>query len=217
MPAATGRDLLRGAAAPAPAPDRPSCLDGRGLRSGRSPGPSRLAPHATGARERCAAAPAHSRLIRLHRHSLFHLLLVGGTGAERERLAFAFHRGSPLARGPFIRLDAARDEDRLRCALEHALSAVTCERLDNPLRESEGGTLFLDRLPRLSLATQHVLLGVLAGLPAAVTGPCFSRLAVGSDEPPEDAAAAGRLHPALFDILDKIRVELRAATPAGAQ
>jgi len=187
----------------------------RDFRSGA--GRSRLAPYAPAARQRCAAAPAYSRLIRLHRHSLFHLLLVGGTSAERERLAFAFHRGSPLERGPFVVLDATRDEERLRCALEHALSAVTCERLDNPLRESEGGTLFLDRVSHLALATQHGLLRVLAGLPAAVTGPCFSRLAVGCDERPEDAAAGGRLHPALFDMLDKIRVELRNGMPGGVR
>jgi len=212
MPPATEREPRTGVAAvAAPTGAQRSYRDGRGraLRPGRSSGSRTL--------ECCAPAPAHSRLIRLHRHSLFHLLLVGGTNGERERLAFAFHRGSPLERGPFVPLDAGRDEDRLRCALEHALSAVTCERVDNPLRESEGGTLFLDRVSHLSLATQHVLLRVLAGLPAAVAGPCFSRLAVGSDEPPEDAAAAGRFHPALFDILDKIRVELRTGAPAGAR
>lgn len=184
---------------------------GRTLWPGRSPAPRTL--------EYWAPAPAYSRLIRLHRHSLFHLLLVGGAAGERERLASAFHRGSPLRCGPFVCLEAERDEDRLRCALEHALSAVTREPPDNPLRESEGGTLFLDRVSRLSLATQQVLLRVLASLPgaAAATWPCFSRLAVGSDEPLEDAAAAGRFHPALFDILDKIRVELRPGTPAGAR
>jgi DNA-binding NtrC family response regulator len=214
MPAATERDPQAGVAVVAAPPGGPrSYRDGHGraLRLGRSTGPRML--------QWCAPAPAYSRLIRLHRHSLFHLLLVGGAAGERERLAFAFHRGSPLKCGPFVRLEAERDQDRLRCALEHALSAVACERPDNPLRESEGGTLFLDHVSRLSLATQHVLLRVLASLPgaAAATWPCFSRLAVGSDEPLEDAAAAGRFHPALFDVLDKIRVELRPGTQAGAR
>jgi len=162
-------------------------------------------------------APLGDALIRLHRHSLSHLMLVGGTAGQRERLALAFHRGSPLRRGPFVGLEAGRDEDRLRCALEHALSSVTCERLDNPLRESEGGTLFLDRITRLSLPTQHVMLRVLGSPPAAASGPCFGRLAVGSDEPLEDAAAAGRFHPSLLDILDKIRVDLRSPGLAGAR
>jgi DNA-binding NtrC family response regulator len=212
MPPATEHEPRTRVAAVAASPAGPrSCREGYGreLRPGRSRGSRTL--------EWTAAAPAYSRLIRLHRHSLFHLLLVGGAAGEREGLALSFHFGSPLRRGPFVRLDAGRDEDRLRCALEHALSAVTCERLDNPLRESEGGTLYLDRVSRLSPATQHVLLRVLASLPAAVTGPCFSRLAVGSDEPLEDAAAAGRFHPALFDILDKIRVELWTGGPAGAR
>jgi DNA-binding NtrC family response regulator len=156
-------------------------------------------------------APART-LIRLHRHSLFHLLLQGGTSQERERLARAFHHGSPLRSGPFIRIEAVRDEERMRCALEHALSAVSCERPDNPLRESEGGTLFLDDVAFLTPATQHILLRFLRGHPGAglVAGPCFGRLAVGNAEPLDAAAAAGRFDAALFDILDKIRVELRS-------
>src|SRR5439155_27387285 len=54
-------------------------------------------------------APART-LIRLHRHSLFHLLLQGGTREERERVARAFHHGSPLSSGPFVRIEAMRDE-----------------------------------------------------------------------------------------------------------
>ena len=37
-------------------------------------------------------------LMRLHRRSLTHLLLVGGTAANRVCLALAFHRASPLRR-----------------------------------------------------------------------------------------------------------------------
>jgi len=162
-------------------------------------------------------APART-LIRLHRHSLFHLLLQGGTREERERIARAFHRGSPLSSGPFVRIEATRDEERIRCALEHALSAVSCERPDNPLRDSEGGTLFLDEVALLAPATQRILLRFLRGYPGAglVTGPCFGRLAVGSAEPLEAAAAAGRFDAALFDILDKIRVELGSTAHAEA-
>ena len=169
------------------------------------------------ARDAVVVAPPACRLIQLHRHSLSHLLLVGGTAEERERLALAFHRGSPLRCGPFVRLEAERDANRLCCALENALCAVTRERPDDPLRESEGGTLFLDRVPQLPLAIQRLLLRVLASLPAVATGPCFGRLAVGSDEPLEGAAAAGRFLPALFDILDKVRVELPPVAGAGAR
>jgi len=189
------------------------------LRHSRSqPGPE-TAPPFSGWAESGAPHPAFSRLIRLHRHSLIHLLLVGGTPGERARLAFAFHCGSPLRRGPFVHLQGDRDEDRLRCALQCALSAVDCERSDDPLRESEGGTLFLDRVSCLSLATQHFLLRLLGSLPTPLgaTWACFGRLAVGSAEPLEGAAAAGRFLPALFDILDKIRVELRSGSPGGVR
>jgi DNA-binding NtrC family response regulator len=156
-----------------------------------------------------------SGLIRLHRHSLSHLMLAGGTARERERIAFAFHRGSPLRCGPFVRLDCDRDEERLRCALEHALSAVTCERPDDPLRESEGGTLLLDHASFLPLASQHALLRLLARLPEAATAswPCFSRLAVGSAAALEWEVAAGRFDPGLLDMVDKIRIELPSACP----
>jgi DNA-binding NtrC family response regulator len=159
-----------------------------------------------------AEAPAYAELIRLHRHSLIHLLLVGGTARERTWLALAFHRESPLRRGPFVRLRGRRDEDRLRCALECALSAVECGRPDSPLLESEGGTLFVDHVERLSLATQRVLLsflGTLSPSPGAPAEAWFGRLAVGSAEPLEATAAAGRFLPALHDILDKIHVDLR--------
>ena len=167
-----------------------------------------LAPHAVPS---CAPAPGYAELIRLHRHSLIHLLLVGGTVRERAWLALAFHRESPLRRGPLVRLRGPRDEDRLRCALECALCAVKCGRPDSPLRESEGGTLFVDHVERLSLATQRVLLFFLASLSPPQGAPAvawFGRLAVGSAEPLEAAAAAGRFLPALHDLLDKIRVEL---------
>lgn len=216
MAAATGRATRFGTAPRGPQPS------GRGsVGEDRAPRPFAVPyspqPGPPGPTDRWA--PPESRLIRLHRHSLMHLLLEGGTAAERKRVAFAFHLGSPLRRGAFVRVEGPRDEDRLRCALEHLLSAVTCERPDNPLRESEGGTLFVDHVSLLSPGTQHVLLRVLAGLPgvSAISGPCFGRLAVGSEEPLEAATAAGRFHPALFDILDKIRVELRSGSKAGSR
>src|SRR5207244_11738901 len=81
-----------------------------------------LRPLLGGRRQAYATGRACSRLIRLHRHSLFHLLLEGGTARARERLAIAFHRGSPLRRGPFLRLGAGGDGDRFGRALEPALS-----------------------------------------------------------------------------------------------
>lgn len=162
-------------------------------------------------------APPARRLIRLHRHSLSHLLLVGGTAEERERLAREFHRGSPLRRGPFVRLDADHEALRLCCALVNVLCAVTGERHDDPLRASEGGTLFLDRVTHLSPAIQRLLFHVLASPPVVSASPYFGRLAVGSDEPPEDVAAVGRFLPELFDILDKVRVDLPAVVGRGAR
>jgi DNA-binding NtrC family response regulator len=173
------------------------------------PTPARLGPP--------VADGALTWLIRLHRRSLFHLLLLGGTGAQRARVALDFHRNSLLGRGPFVRVRGDRDEERLQCALQCALSAVKCERPDSPLRESLGGTLFVDRVSRLSLATQNLLLRFLDSLPALSCAPraWAGRLAVGSAEPLERAVATGRFLLALYDLLDKIRVELRP--PAGVR
>jgi transcriptional regulator of acetoin/glycerol metabolism len=158
-------------------------------------------------------------LIRLHRRSLFHLLLLGGTGGERARVALDFHRASLLGRGPFVRVRGDQDEERLQSALQCALSAVKCERPDSPLRQSLGGTLFVDRVSRLSLVTQNLMLRFLDGLttPASAPRAWAGRLAVGSPEPLESAVATGRFLPALYDLLDKIRVELHPGPAAGVR
>ena len=214
------RGMMQAATAGSPAHDTPTPEAKARSRGGVAPPRGRTGLGSAilaGAVEWGTPDAAYSRLIRQHRQSLFHLLIVGGTAGQRARLAFAFHCGSPLRRGPFVHLQGERDEARLRRALQCALSAVLCERADNPLRASEGGTLFVDHASLLSLATQRVLLRFLDSLPmpSGTTRACFGRLAVGSADSLEAAAAAGRFRPAQFDNLDKIRVDRRTGSRGG--
>jgi len=150
--------------------------------------------------------------MRLHRRSLTHLLLMGGTAADRACLALAFHRASPLRRGPFLQVKGDRDGARLQRSFQSALLTTDGVAPDDLLRAAEGGTLFVDRVEKLSLATQGLFLRFLDRLSPAECGEVpavwLGRITVGSVAPLESAVATGRFLPALFDCLDKVRVEL---------
>jgi two-component system C4-dicarboxylate transport response regulator DctD len=156
-----------------------------------------------------------AELLRLHRHSLINLLVLRGAAAERAHVANAFHRESPLRLGPFVTIRCDRDEPRLRAALEGSLSGVERDPTGNPLRASEGGTLFLDAVEGLPLDTQRLLLGFLSRQSAASTAgeaPAWAgRLAVGAATDLAREVESGRFLPALYDCIDKIRVELGPA------
>ena len=168
-------------------------------------------------KQRGAAATPPARLLRLHRHSLVSVLVTGGCEREREAMACAFHRASPLRDRTFMTLDCGRDEPTLRRALQGWLLPALAATNPNPLRDVEGGTLFLDRLEQLSKPAQQQLL-VLArhirgGSETASNLP--ARLAAGSAAPLRDDSPEG-IAPELLDCLDKIRVEVGAVPRRGA-
>jgi hypothetical protein len=168
-------------------------------------------PHQTMMRsnERGVAAKPPACLLRLHRHGLVSILVTGGTAREREAMARAFHRASPLRDRPFMTLDCGRDESTLRRALQGWLLRARGLPSPNPLRDVEGGALFLDRLERLSTPTQQQLL-VLAHHIQGGPGTTLSmpaRLAAGSAASLLDDSPKG-IAPELLDCLDKIRVEV---------
>ncbi|MFH0920892.1 MAG: sigma-54 dependent transcriptional regulator [Fibrobacterota bacterium] len=93
------------------------------------------------------------------------LLLVGETGTGKEILAQTFHRLSPKAKGPFIKLDCATIPQTL---LESELFGYEAgaftgahQRHAGKFEQAQGGTLFLDEISNLSIETQGKLLGVL--------------------------------------------------------
>ena len=167
------------------------------------------------ARGEDSSPPAH--LIRLHRHSLTNVLVIGGTAVRRDQVARSFHRESPLRGGAFVGVDCSIDEENLRVALHAWTQPVTGEPGGNPLGAVEHGTLFLDSVERLSLETQRMLMALarrLLGEPLAKVDVAIpGRLVVGNPRPLIQAISEGRFLAPLYDSLDKVRVELEIPAP----
>ena len=156
-----------------------------------------------------------AQLIRLHRHSLANLLVLGGTPEERAGVARGFHQESPLRAGPIVEIDCRNDEDRLRSSLESWLACTSRARAEHPMWSAARGTLFLDSIDSLSELTQRLLLTFAERFaPGRDDGQetdgreWVGRLSAGSPEDPAVAVAEGRFLEALYDHLDKIRVDL---------
>ncbi len=151
-------------------------------------------------------------LIRLHRHSVSNLLVLGGSAMDRVRVATAFHRQSALRLGPFVVRRCDRKHQQIHAALQRSLSVHDREHEGDPLRVSEGGMLFLDHVECLPPETQRLFLGFLRGLsPARGNGASpswFGRLAVGSAVDLALEVDCLRFLAPLYDCLDKIRIEL---------
>src|SRR5262245_26784104 len=114
-----------------------------------------------------ASAVPSAQLIRLHRHSLTNVVVVGGTATRRNEVARSFHRESPLRNAAFVVVDAATDDDRLRRSLA-AWTGVPGDG-EHPYAAAAHGTLFIDHADRMSAETQRLLLALgrrLLGEPA---------------------------------------------------
>jgi two-component system response regulator AtoC len=112
--------------------------------------------------------PAMQQLNRLARQvavGTISVLILGETGAGKEVLAHTIHAASSRAEGPFLRLNcAAFNETLIESELfGHEKGAFTGAAQAKPglLETAEGGTVFLDELGELSLATQAKLLRVI--------------------------------------------------------
>lgn len=147
------------------------------------------------------------------------MLVVGGTAERRDQVARAFHQESPLRAGAFVRADCARDEEPLRVVLEEwtATNPSPVETGTNPFRPAEHGTLYLDPVERLSADTQRLLLALARRLHGEPVGqadrPCAGRLVTGNPRGLAEAVSEGRFIAALYDALDKVRVELEPEAP----
>ena len=166
----------------------------------------------------CRGVPSAS-LLRLNRHTLSNILVVGGAPAERAAIAGALHRDSRLRGNPFCVTGAGRYEGLLRRSLQSWLGHDVA---DPPLA-CERGTLFVDDVCALPADVQRLLLVLacrLDGVPAETRrGPGPSRLAAGSFEEPASEVARGRLLAALHDSLDKMTVHfsMQPTSTAGSR
>jgi DNA-binding NtrC family response regulator len=147
-------------------------------------------------------------LLRLNRHALSNILVVGGAPAERSAIAGALHRDSRLHGRPFCVTHAGATEALLRQSLLSWLGHSASD----PSLACERGTLFVDDVCGLPEDIQQLLLALacrLDGVPAeSRTGPGPSRLAAGCPQEPLADVASGRLRPELHDCLDKLTVHL---------
>lgn len=167
-----------------------------------------MAPHDPAPAEASVASALATRPGARLRLSLAHLLVIGGSAAERLRIARLVHDESALRLGPFIALDCAREEPKLQNALSDWLGTAPAA---HPLWSAERGSLFLDSIGEISQETQVQLLAFASRELSSVPAPerrGAARLMVGSDEDLWDLVAQGQFLAQLADVLDKIRVDL---------
>jgi DNA-binding NtrC family response regulator len=110
----------------------------------------------------------HPRMIELLRlveqvaPSRASVLVVGETGTGKELIAEMIHRGSPRAKAPLVRINcAALSESLLESELfGHEKGAFTgaIARREGRFEQANGGTIFLDEVSEIPLATQVKLL-----------------------------------------------------------
>jgi DNA-binding NtrC family response regulator len=150
--------------------------------------------------------------------NLSHLLVVGGTAADRLRVARSHHDESALRLGAFVAVNCARREPQLRESLRYWLGFAGSAGAPHALWSAERGTLFLDAIGQLSRDTQQQLLEFASRelpSPPERASRRVGRLAVGCNEDPWDLVARGRFLAPLADALDKVRVELDARRRRG--
>jgi DNA-binding NtrC family response regulator len=139
------------------------------------------------------------------------VLVLGGLAGDRLQLARAFHREGRHHARTFVRLHCGRDAAQLSAALHDFLSAPGAP-AGNPIGDSAGGTLFLDSIAALPPAGQRLLLELALRTPETPAGSWRGRLVIGNDTDLYAEVEAGRFLGRLYDCLDKLRIELEAAS-----
>lgn len=168
-------------------------------------------PYSTGRPARGARVTPPARLLS-GRHDLMNVLILGGSPEERLAVASAVHRDSRPGGGSLVAVDARQDDGRVRRGLEAWISDRGAETEDDFLRFSDLGTLFVDSIASLSVETQRLMLAFTRRLADRFFDDSetswFGRLAVGETRGLPAAVAQGRFSTALYDALDKVRIEL---------
>jgi two-component system nitrogen regulation response regulator GlnG len=145
------------------------------------------------------------------------ILIQGETGTGKEIVARAIHQHSPRRTRPFLAVDCgALPENLIESELfgfERGAFTGADRRKEGFFQLAEGGTLLLDEVANLPLATQGKLLRVLQErqvTPLGGRGPvAFDvRLIAACNVPLEDEAQGGRFRQDLFYRLDEFRITL---------
>src|SRR5262249_9420401 len=135
------------------------------------------------------------------------VLIRGESGVGKELVARAIHNGSLRRDGPFVTLNcAALTETLLESELfGHEKGAFTgaTERMIGKFESAHQGTIFLDEIGEMALATQPKFLRVLEGHPFERVGgnapiKVDVRVLAATNRPLEDAVRAGTFRRDLF-------------------
>lgn len=150
-------------------------------------------------------------------HSDFTVVIQGETGSGKELIARAIHKASPRSKGPFIPVDCgAIPETLLESELfGHEKGAFTGAERKKPgkITAAHDGTMFLDEVSNLPLASQAKLLRVIQEkkiFPVGATRPIKidSRLITASNQDLFSLAQSGAFRSDLFFRLNEFTIKV---------
>jgi len=145
------------------------------------------------------------------------VLIRGESGVGKELVARAIHRASPRRDGPFVCINcAALTETLLESELfGHEKGAFTgaTERLIGKFEAADQGTIFLDEIGEMALATQAKFLRVLEGHSFERVGgntpiKVDVRVVAATNRPLEEAVRAGTFRRDLFFRLQVVQLDV---------
>jgi len=145
------------------------------------------------------------------------VLITGETGSGKEVVARALHRLSPRADGPFVAINCSAIPESLMESeiFGHEKGAFTgaAERRLGCFELADGGTLLLDEIGEMPMATQAKLLRVLEDRKVRRLGgksetPVDVRVLAATNKDPEQAVAQGHLRQDLYFRLNVFHIHL---------
>ena len=149
--------------------------------------------------------------------SNFTVLIQGETGTGKELVARAIHNQSPRRDKPFVAVDCGAIPETLveseLFGYEKGAFTGAMRRKDGRFQAAGSGTVFLDEIGNLPLATQAKLLRALEERQVTPLGatrpvPVEARIIAASNVDLEDASRAGRFRPDLFYRLNEFGITL---------
>src|SRR5208337_2267381 len=157
------------------------------------------------------------RLIEMVAPSTASVLITGGSGTGKELVARTIHALSPRRERPFVAINCAEIPETLIESeiFGHEKGAFTgaLERRTGCFELAEGGTILLDEIGEMPVATQAKLLRVLEDhklrrLGSKVETSVDVRVLAATNKVPDDAVASGELRSDLFYRLNVFNIHM---------
>jgi DNA-binding NtrC family response regulator len=157
------------------------------------------------------------RLIELVAPSTASVLITGESGTGKELAARTIHELSPRATRPFVAINCAAIPDTLMESeiFGHEKGSFTgaFERRTGCFELAEGGTLLLDEIGEMPIATQAKLLRVLEDhrlrrLGSKIETPVDVRVLAATNKVPQEAVAKGQLRNDLYYRLNVFTIDM---------